>query len=85
MKYHYQYVSKTTVRIELIPEDRKEIALIKALSTGDENNEQLIELFSTGLASYAVGTTLVKAKFMNFPTVALCNYIKSVQAIDNVA
>ncbi|RZK54099.1 MAG: hypothetical protein EOO91_16530 [Pedobacter sp.] len=85
MKYHFQYVSKTTVRIELIPEDKKEITLIAKLSQGEENNEQLTELFRIGLESYNAGTTLVKTKFMNFPSVALCNYTTSTRTIDNVA
>jgi hypothetical protein len=85
MKYHYQFVSRTTVRIELIPEDKKEIALIAKLSQGEENNQQLIELFSIGLAGYATDGTLVKTKFMNFPSVALCNYTTSTRTIDNVA
>lgn len=85
MKYHYQYVSKTTVRIELIPEDKKETVLIEKLSQGEEDNEQLKELFRKGLESYNAGTILTKTKFMNFPTVALCNYTISVHTIDNVA
>ncbi|WP_316766380.1 hypothetical protein [Pedobacter frigiditerrae] len=85
MKYHYQYVSKTTVRIELIPEDKKEISLIAKLSQGEEDNEQLMELFRKGLESYNTGTILIKTKFMNFPSVALCIYTISTRTIDNVA
>jgi len=82
MRYHYQFVSRTTVRIELIAEDRKEAILIEKLAKSVENDEQLIELFRKGLEAYSAGTTLLKTKFMNFPKVALCNYISTVQTID---
>jgi len=74
MKYHYQFVSKTTVRIELIPEDKKDITLIERLTVGQEDDEELQHLFNKGLETYSAGTVLTKTKFMNFPKVALCNY-----------
>lgn len=85
MKYHFQFVSRTTVRIELIAEDQREIALIEKLSQSEENNEELLGLFRKGLEAYSAGTLLIKTKFMNFPRVALCNYTTAVQSIDNVA
>ena len=85
MKYHYQFVSKTTVRIELIPEDKKDIQLIQSLAQAPEDEEQLTQLFKKGLSAYSTGTMLTKTKFMNFPTVALCNFIEAVETIDNVA
>ncbi len=82
MRYYYQFVSRTTVRIELIAEDKKEAILIEKLAQSVENDEQLIELFRKGLEAYSSGTTLIKTKFMNFPKVALCNYTSTVQTID---
>lgn len=75
MKYHYQFVSKTIVRIELIPEDQKDIALIETLSTSAENDPNLKELFRKGFEAYDSKAELTKLKFMNFPRVALCSYM----------
>lgn len=77
MKYHYQYVSKTTVRIELIPEDQKETTLISSLSQANEDDQHLLHLFENGLENYANGYSLVKVNFMKFPKVALCKFVKS--------
>ncbi|RZL12158.1 MAG: hypothetical protein EOO96_32445 [Pedobacter sp.] len=74
MKYHYQFVSKTTVRIELIPEDKREKELLLTFSKELDNN-LLTELFQKGLQGYAAGTSLVRTNFMSFPHVALCSYI----------
>lgn len=77
MKYHYQYVSKTTVRIELIPEDQKETTLISVLSKASEDDKRLLELFENGLENYGNVCKLTKIKFMKFPKVALCSFVKS--------
>lgn len=75
MKYHYQYVSKTTVRIELIPEDQKETKLLNSLRA--ENDDQELKLlFQSGLSTYAPQSLIKKITFMNFPSVALCSYEK---------
>ena len=74
MKYHYQFVSKTTVRIELIPEDKKEKELLLGFSSELEDH-QLAELYQRGLHGYAAGTSLMRTNFMNFPNVALCSYV----------
>jgi hypothetical protein len=85
MKYHYQFVSATKVRIELIPEDQKETALIEGLSASTENNEHLLELFRKGLEGYSSEAILAVPKFMSFPKVALCSYVIEAQTIDNLA
>ena len=85
MKYHFQFVSKTTVRIELIAEDKKETTLIEKLAQAEDDNAQLIDLYNKALKAYNGHTTLIKVKFMNFPRVALCNYTTLVEAIENVA
>ena len=74
MKYHYQYVSRTTVRIELIAEDQKEIAQIERLATTSKDEKELLNLYTKGLNAYNFGATLTKTSFMNFPKVALCSY-----------
>ena len=84
MKYHYQFVSRTTVRIELIPEDKKDTLLIERLLIGQENDEELQQVFNKGLETYNTGTVLTKIKFMNFPKVALCNYTNVAQEIDAI-
>lgn len=73
MKYHYQFVSKTTVRIELIPEDKKEKELLSSFSK-EMDDPQLTELYQKGLKGYAAGTSLIRTNFMSFPHVALCGY-----------
>ncbi|MEE1944582.1 hypothetical protein VRU48_05650 [Pedobacter sp. KR3-3] len=84
MKYHYQFVSKTIVRIELIPEDQKETALIKTLSSSAENDPNLKELFKKGFEAYDPKAELTKLKFMNFPSVALCSYASATEPINQL-
>lgn len=74
MKYHFQLVSRTAVRIELIPEHQTEKSLLDQFIDAKEQDEQLLVLFSKGIAAYHNGATLTKIKFMNFPKVALCSY-----------
>jgi len=74
MKYHYQFVSGTTVRIELIPEYKNEISLLEALSDQPVNEELLLDFFRQGLAAYHADTQLTNTRFMNFPKVALCTF-----------
>jgi hypothetical protein len=85
MKYHYQFVSKTTVRIELIAEDNREREMIISLSASTESDERLIDLFKKGLQAYSTNVILTKSKFMNFPKVALCSYTVPVPMADHVA
>lgn len=75
MKYHYQFVSKNSVRIELIPEDKKESALIEVLAVATETDPQLTAQFQSALSAYSKDATIEKIKFMNFPKVALCSFI----------
>ena len=77
MKYHYQYVSRSTVRIELIAEDQKETALISVLSLASEDDQRLLLLFKNGLENYSSGCSLTKINFMKFPKVALCSFVKT--------
>lgn len=77
MKYHYQFVSNTTVRIELIAEDQKETALLKALQAVEKDDQQLKDLFKAGLSNYAPNSEIKKLNFMSFPKVALCTYEKA--------
>lgn len=74
MKYHYQFVSGTTVRIELIPEYKNEIALLEALPGQPVNEELLSDFYGQGLAAYHVDSLLTNLRFMNFPKVALCTF-----------
>ncbi|MGF1923766.1 MAG: hypothetical protein ACQUHE_06275 [Bacteroidia bacterium] len=75
MKYHYQLVSKSKVRIELIPEDKAETKLLKTLTqTDNEKNEQILAYFNIGLEAYSQGATPTKIAFMQFPKVALCSF-----------
>ncbi len=76
MKYHYQFVSPTTVRIELIPEDQKETTLLNSLKTAGQEDQQLKAIFNAGLCSYDSNTNIKKLNFMDFPKVALCTYEK---------
>jgi len=82
MKYHYQFVSRTTVRIELIPEDKRETALIDSFFAPGENDEQLMALFRKGIEDYASNARLTETRFMNFPKVALCSYNVVVQTAE---
>lgn len=75
MKYHYQFVSSHTVRIELIPEDKKELHLLEAsASLQIQQDEILIAYFRKGLQAYSHDANLTLTRFMNFPKVALCTY-----------
>lgn len=76
MKYHYQYVSARSVRIELIPEDRKESSLLESLDSEAKDEKTLNELFSQPLTTYAPGTSITKINFMDFPRVALISFEK---------
>ena len=77
MKYHYQFVSPTTVRIELIPDDQKEITLLESLHSTDINDQTLKVLFQEGLEAYAAGMNIKKLNFMNYPKVALVSFEKN--------
>lgn len=81
MKYHYQFVSKSIVRIEIIPEDQKDISLIETFSTSTENDPNLNQLFRKGFGAYDTKAELKRLKFMSFPRVALCFY----SAVDETA
>lgn len=85
MKYHFQYVSKTAVRIELIAEDKRETLLIEKLALAEENDLELHELFRKGVAHYDNQAMLLKLKFMNFPKVALCSHHPINQQVEDVA
>lgn len=85
MKYHYQYVSSTTVRIELIPEDQKEKAQIETFEPNDLEDTALTRFFQQGLDAYSPGAQLTKTNFMNFPKVALCSYVSHIQRIQKTA
>ena len=74
MKYHYQYVSNFTVRIELVPEHRHEIELLEKLKPSQTLNEELNLIFNKGLKTYIDHAELTTTKFMNFPRVALCSF-----------
>ena len=73
MKYHYQLVSKTKVRIELIPEDQKEIKIFESFAK-DEHNDELVKYFHLALSTYHPEALLVKINFMQFPKVGLCSF-----------
>ena len=77
MKYHYQFVSPTTVRIELIPDDQKEITLLESLHSADINDQTLKVLFQEGLEAYAAGMNIKKLNFMKYPKVALVSFEKN--------
>ena len=74
MKYHFQLVSRTAVRIELIAEHKTEQILLEEFINSNEQDERLLALFTKGIAAYHNGAILTKTKFMNFPKVALCSY-----------
>ena len=85
MKYHFQFISKTSVRIELIPEDKKENLLIDKLMLVDEGDAELVEQFNKAIIAYDSLAVLVRLKFMNFPKVAICNYKRMSAQIEDVA
>lgn len=74
MKYHYQLVSPTAVRIELIPEDKNEIAMLGSFVQTKVADGSLDALFQKALAHYNPKAEMIRTRFMNFPKVALCSY-----------
>ncbi len=75
MKYDYQLVSKSKVRIELILEDKAETKLLTRLTQPEnELNEQILAYFNIGVEAYSQGATPTKIAFMQFPKVALCSF-----------
>lgn len=85
MKYHFQFVSKTAVRIELIAEDKRELLLLEELKSADEHYTELADLFRKAVETYDSQASLVRLKFMNFPKVALCSYHLVATQVDDVA
>ncbi|HTM99671.1 MAG TPA: hypothetical protein VL088_13040 [Pedobacter sp.] len=84
MKYHYQNVSKNTVRIQLLPENPKETQLLNSLTDEQPDNAKVTELFQLAVEHYSTGSTLTKTRFMDFPKVALCTIVQP-QKINQVA
>lgn len=76
MKYHYQFASKTSARIELIPEKETEVRLLAGF-VPEGDNKTLLELFGKGLKNYQQDAQLTETVFMKFPTVALCKFLPS--------
>lgn len=76
MKYHYQYVSPKSVRIELIPEDKGESTLLESLTSTAKNEIFVAELFAQPVSTYAPDTTITKINFMDYPKVALVSFEK---------
>lgn len=81
MKYHFQLVSKTAVRIELIAEHKAEQIELDEFAQSNEQDEKLLALFRKGITAYHNGATLTQTKFMSFPKVALCTYQLSHQTV----
>lgn len=67
-------VSTTTVRIELLPEDKAEELLLQQLALTDPDNPSLSELFEKAIALYHPKLKITNKSFMEFPKVALCSY-----------
>ncbi|RYY52035.1 MAG: hypothetical protein EOO09_22395 [Chitinophagaceae bacterium] len=76
MKYHYQFVSKTSARIELIAEYESEHLLLAQARQSGKASAALLSLFSNGIANYLPGAVESETVFMNFPTVALCRFVQ---------
>ena len=74
MKYHYQFVSKNSARVELIAEYDSELALIAEAAKIGKASAELLSLFRKGIANYLPGAVESETVFMNFPTVALCKF-----------
>ncbi len=74
MKYHFMRVSTTTVRIELLPEDKAEELLLQQLALTDPEDPTLSKLFETAIALYHPQLEITNKSFMEFPKVALCSY-----------
>ncbi|RYZ36711.1 MAG: hypothetical protein EOP49_32345 [Sphingobacteriales bacterium] len=73
MKYHYQFASRTSVRIELIPEKETEVRLLNGFAP-EGDIKALLELFGKGLKNYQQDAQLKETVFMKFPTVALIKF-----------
>jgi len=85
MKYHYQFVSNHSVRIELIPEDRKELHFLEtSASLQIQQDEILTAYYRKGLQAYSRDANLTLTRFMNFPKVALCTYETQHMTIEKV-
>lgn len=67
-------VSITTVRIELLPEDKAEEFLLQQLALTNTDNPSLSELFEKAIAIYHPKLVITNKSFMEFPKVALCSY-----------
>ena len=67
-------VSTTTVRIELLPEDKAEELLLQQLAFADPEDPALSKLFETAIALYHPKLEITSKNFMEFPKVALCSY-----------
>jgi|GEM_PF-3129930 len=74
MKYHFMRVSTTTVRIELLPEDKAEELLLQQLALTGPDHPNLSELFEKAIALYHPKLEITSKSFMEFPKVALCSY-----------
>ncbi len=84
MKYHYQYVSRTSVRVQLIAEDPKEKQLLEKLVDPNLLDTQLEAIFHRAVENYTTGASVTKIRFMDFPNIALCSFALQ-QKIENVA
>ena len=74
MKYRHQRILKTTVQIELVPEDEKDRSLLKFLSTGEPDNDTLHHYYQEGLQRYSVSALLLGLDFIEYPTMAICRF-----------
>lgn len=81
MKCHYQYVSATTVRIELIAEDQHESTKLASLGTKEIPDTELEHYFKNGVSEYAKGVQTTQIRYMQFPIVALCRFEKITETI----
>lgn len=77
MKFHYQYVSKSSIRIELIPEDPQEKKLIEEITEWDMEDLQLRQFYQAGLENHSTGSSLTRINFMAFPKVAICAFAQT--------
>lgn len=85
MKYHYQYVSPKSVRIELIAEDRKESEQLHEFDNSGAYDQKLKALYGAALIPYALSSIITKINFMEFPKVALVSYERVVIQEDSCA
>lgn len=84
MKYHYQYISPTTVRVELIPENPQEITELKRIGKIEIQHPSLDQYYKLGVSEYAKGIQLTRVRYMQFPTVALCGFEKILSAVEKI-